>query len=75
MKNKTKLITEKRALYIISELVIILDRLKKTRNIVMLTYPPVVLIDNVRLNILFIGVKHPHDSQFKSSILKDFFFN
>lgn len=41
----------------------------------MLTYPPVVLIDNVRLNILFTGVKHPHDSQFKSSILKEFFFN
>lgn len=39
----------------------------------MLTYPPVVLIDNVRLNILFIGVKHPHDSQIKSSILKEFF--
>lgn len=39
----------------------------------MLTYPPVVLIDNVRLNILFTGVKHPHDSQFKSSILKEFF--
>lgn len=39
----------------------------------MLTYPPVVLIDNVRLNILFIGVKHTYDSQIKSSILKEFF--
>lgn len=74
MKKKTKLITEKRTLFIISELVIILDRLKKARNIVMLTYPPVVLIDNVWLNILFIGVKHPYDSQLKSSILKEFFF-
>lgn len=39
----------------------------------MFTYQPVVLIDNVWLNILFMGVKH--DSQLKSSILKEFFFN
>lgn len=41
----------------------------------MFTYQPVVLIDNVWLNILFMGVKHPYDSQLKSSILKEFFFN
>lgn len=41
----------------------------------MFTYQPVVLIDNVWLNILFIGVKNPYDSQLKSSILKEFFFN
>lgn len=69
MKKKTKLITEKRTLFIISELVIILDRLKRQET----SYPPVVLIDNVRLNILFIGAKHTYDSQFKSSILKEFF--
>lgn len=39
----------------------------------MFTYQPVVLIDNVWLNILFMGVKHPYDSQLKSSILKEFF--
>lgn len=39
----------------------------------MFTYQPVVLIDNVRLNILFIEVKHTYDSQIKSSILKEFF--
>lgn len=39
----------------------------------MFTYQPVVLIDNVWLNILFMGVKHPFDSQLKSSILKEFF--
>lgn len=39
----------------------------------MFTYQPVVLIDNVRLNILFIEVKHTYDFQIKSSILKEFF--
>lgn len=39
----------------------------------MFTYQPVVLIDNVWLNILFMGVKHPYDSQLKSSILNEFF--
>lgn len=39
----------------------------------MLTYLPFILIYNVRLNILFIEVKHTYDSLFKSSILKGIF--
>lgn len=60
-KEKIKFIIEKWILFIISEFVIILDRLKKIRNVVMFMYQLVVLIDNVWLNILFMGVKYFYD--------------